>query len=218
MELLQQHLNALSGTTNEEIKKMLPFFEPQNVHGRTLLLSIGEICPKIWFVGSGSLRAYYDIEEKKRSAVNINEQKVRRQITNWIVPAGGILTNVTNFFFQTPSFYNIETLESSKLYGLTYGNLRIIQANHPQFAFSLYESSLLMADLRIRICNLRHPEERLILFEQSYPTMRGSLSINILASYLNIDPTTLSRIRSKLSKKNRYLVLFSDSSLKYPNN
>lgn len=120
-----------------------------------------------------------------------------REVTNWIVPAGGFLTDIRSFLYRMPATCYIETLEASKLYSLSFDNYLTIQRTYPDIARAIFENTLVMADFRVRMCNLRDPESRLEMFENKYPTLKGRLSVNIQASYLNIDPTTLSRLRSR---------------------
>ncbi len=197
MDLLRQGLVQFSGLPKEKIECITSLFQIANVPARHLLLSSGEKCQTAWFIGTGVLRAFYRIEEKKRAVYITGDEKNLREITNWIVPAGGFLTDISSFLHKRQAIYNIEAIEPSKVYSLSYSNYQKIQRSHPEIAQLLFEHTLAMADSRVRMCNIRNPEERLEMFEDLYPLLKGRLSVNIQASYLNIDPATLSRIRSK---------------------
>jgi CRP-like cAMP-binding protein len=197
MELLLQNLTKLTRLPESELVSLLPYFEPMTSRENTVLLSPGVVSSSVWFIGSGVLRAFHLVEQRKRSQ---DEDRLSREITNWIVPAGGFLTDVQSFLYQTPANYFVETLEACRLYRLSYHHYRVIQSSHPDIARAIFENTLIMADLRVQMCNLRAPESRLEMFEKMYPALKGRLSVNIQASYLNIDPTTLSRLRSARSK------------------
>lgn len=199
MDTLLHSLSSLTRLPKDRIRPLSTFFEVEKVESRTSLLSINDCCSKVWFVGNGSLRAFYDIEEEKRIHNN-NGSVVLREVTSWIVPEGGFLTDISSFLHKKPASYNIESIETSKLYSLSHENYSIIQRSHPEISQALFEHTLVMADLRVRMTNLRLPKERLKMFELLYPTLKGRLPINTIASYLNIDPCTLSRLRYKSKK------------------
>ena len=201
MKIVRQNLITFSRLKLEELKPILGFFEITKYSSpRAILVEQGSVCQSAWFIDRGILRAYYYLEEKKRSHENNNET-VTREMTNWILPEGGFLTDVRSFLHQTPSSYYIETLEPCTLYRISYDNYLIIHRLFPDISRVLFEHTTIMADLNIQVGNFRHPEDRLRMFEQISPTLTGRLSINVQASYLNIDPTTLSRIRGKLNRK-----------------
>lgn len=191
-----RNLVALTQLKKGDIDPILPLFQIQTVPARSRLLSVNDSCQTAWFVGSGVLRAYYFVEERKRT--NHTSDITAREVTSWIVPSGGLLTDLCSFLHRKPAVYHIETLQNSKLYTLSYQNYLVIQKMHPEVGTATFEHTLIMADMRVRMMNLRSPIERLEMFEKLYPALKGQLSVNILASYLSIDPATLSRLRGKI--------------------
>lgn len=197
MKILYDRLKALTGFTSKQLIPVLDLFQLTRLPARTILLESGEPSETVWFVDTGILRAFYSIDERKRSMVFCKSDKTCRQVTSWIVPEGGFLTDVSSFLYQKPAKYFIETIEPSRLYALPHENYQRISLQFPAIAKALFEHTLIMADMRVQLCNLRNPKERLLMFHQMYPGLSARLSVNMLASYLNIDPTTLSRLRRK---------------------
>lgn len=103
-----------------------------------------------------------------------------------------------SFSQQTPTTYYVETLEACQLYTLSYQEYEILLRSHPTLVVKIFEQVFVMAEARLRLCNLRYPEDRLRMFELTYPGKTSHLSVNVQASYLNIDPSTLSRWRGKI--------------------
>lgn len=200
MEILIRSLKVLTGLERHDIGSLTDFFQIREVPHKELLLSLGTTCQTLWFIGNGCLRAYYHIEERKRIGHATKNETVVREVTNWIVTEGDFLTDINSFYFQVPSSYYIEALEPTKLYTLSYDNYLATQKIYPEISCKILAHTLVMADRHMQLCNLRHPVERLHMFEHLNPTLKGRLSVNIQASYLNIDPATLSRIRSKFQK------------------
>jgi CRP-like cAMP-binding protein len=196
MDLLLQSLSEFTRLPHSQIVPLTKYFNPVKINANTQLLSPGALTVNAWFVAYGLVRVFYYSEEKKRTLL---EGKCSREITNWIAAGGGFLTDVRGFLNQAPATSYIESLEASELYSLSYSNYLLIHQHHPNVGRLLFENSLIMADMRVEMCNLRHPENRLVMFERLYPGISGRISVNVLASYLNVDPTTLSRLRSKRS-------------------
>jgi len=198
MDALSQNLINLTRLDKKAIEPILQFFTPIKVSAKSILLEPGSISQTAWFIGHGIMRAYSIVQEPKRSGSTEDNEQLTRETTNWIVPEGGFLTDIRSFLHQTPATYYIEALEHCKLYKLHYDNYLLIQQSFPIIARVIFENTLIMADLRVQMCLLRNPINRLQMFEQMYPGMSGRISVVIQASYLNIDRATLSRVRGKV--------------------
>ena len=197
MEILYQRLKSLTRFPAQELIPALDLFRLIRIPSRTVLLEAGQISDTVWFIDTGILRAFYHTEEEKRSMSFCKNEKVLREVTSWIAPEGGLLTDISSFLYQKPALYFIESLEPCRLYALSYENYQHINQQFPSIAKALFEHTLIMADQRVQMCNLRSPKERLSMFLRLYPGLTARLSVNAQASYLNIDPTTLSRLRGK---------------------
>ena len=197
MEDLLHNLTKLTRLPEDQIIPILHYFIPCTVGRGARLLAPGSMSPTAWLIGRGSVRAFYQVEEKRRTRTNKTEERLLREITNWIVPEGGFITDIRAFFHKAPSIYHIEALEPCRLYSLSRDYYLAIKKSHPDVACAFIENTLVMADLRVQLCNLRDAADRFAMFENRFPEMRGRLSVNIQASYLNIDPTTLSRLRGR---------------------
>ncbi len=198
MEMLLSLLVKLTKMPEQNLRPILGLFELVEAPANDILLAPGTVCPKVWFVGSGSLRAYYHIEECKRKKRKDEREKISREVTNWIIPPGGLYTSVQSFSQQIPTMYYVETLEASRLFTLSYPNYLALQKSHPEIVLKIYEHVIVMSELRLHICNLHYPEDRLRMFELTYPGKTSHLTVNVKATYLNIDPSTLSRWRGKI--------------------
>ncbi len=196
MELLAI-LIELTKLPERDSVPVLGSFETVDALKNKLLLSSGMICSQIWFVGTGSLRAYYHLEEKKRTNNGISNETTTREVTNWLIPAGGVHTAMKSFSQQMPTAYYVETLEACQLYTLSYQNYQAILKSHPEIVAKIFEQVFIMAESRLKMCNLRYPEDRLRMFDLTYPGKKSHIPVNVQATYLNIDPSTLSRWRKK---------------------
>ncbi|PWJ57175.1 CRP-like cAMP-binding protein [Dyadobacter jejuensis] len=197
METLLQQLMHLTRLDKSKVEPIMSYMKPIKVPAKKTLLKPDAISNTVWFVGNGVLRAYHTIQEEKRMSELKSGEFLEREITSWIVAEGGFLTDIRSFLHQTPATSYIETLEPSKLYRLCFEDYLSIHRAHPDIARVLFENTMIMADLRVKMCCFRNPMNRLRMFEKMYPGMSGRISVALQASYLNVDPATLSRLRGK---------------------
>jgi CRP-like cAMP-binding protein len=196
MNILKQSQERIKRLTLDELKPILRHFQPVRVSAKTTLLEPGGVSGAIWYVDTGILRSYMVLEEEKRASPAA-DVATNREITNWIVSEGGFLTDTRSFLHRTPALAYIETLEASKLYKLSHENYLHIHRLFPDLFRTLFENTLILSELRVQMCNLRNPIQRVQMFEHMHPELAGRISVGLQASYLNIDRATLSRIRSK---------------------
>ncbi|WP_052315345.1 Crp/Fnr family transcriptional regulator [Emticicia oligotrophica] len=98
----------------------------------------------------------------------------------------------------------IKAIERVKLWAITKENIQNIYMTVPQMErvsrlvieqhLITYEKFLLL----IRYCS---SEEKLTWFEETFPTLTNRIPQKYIASYLNIRPETLSRVRSKRAER-----------------
>lgn len=196
MENFSRHIGILTGKTYSNVDKLFPYFQEKSVSRGTILQKPDERVSFVWSVHRGTLRAYYYLEELKHTWKESNESVIR-EISPWIVPAPGFITDIPGFLLDKAGTLYIEALEDCELYCLSKENYRSIQHEFPEFASCIFESSLIMADSRVRMLHLRHPMDRFNQLEKMYPGISTKVSVNVIASYINVDPSTISKLRGK---------------------
>lgn len=196
MEKFSQHIYNLTKGKVKDAEVLKPYFLFKKITKGTHLLLPENPVLYAWSVSTGILRAYYYQEVDKQTWKEKKEAKVR-EVSSWLVPAPGFLTDLPAFLFSKPSAIYIEALEDCELYSLSLENYKNLQYEFPEFANFIFERSLVMADSRVKMLQLRRPKDRLVLMDKMYPGLLNRLSVNIVASYINVDPTTLSKIRAQ---------------------
>ena len=196
MERLLAILTRLTKLPTRSLTPILDLFEVIDVPANKLLLSPGEVCQNVWVVGSGSIRAYYALEEWKRTKKKV--ETITREVTNWIVPPGGVYTDMQSFSQRVPSAYYVETLQASQLFTLSHRNYEILQSTYHEVGWAIFEHVSIMAEQRVMMSNLRYPRDRLERMEETFPGLMGFLPVHIQASYINMEANALSKLRSRI--------------------
>jgi CRP/FNR family transcriptional regulator, anaerobic regulatory protein len=158
----------------------------QELPKKTLLLKAGRICDQIWFLERGLARNFSEVEGKV--------------YTNDIVIDGELFGSFGSFVSREPSSENIELLEDSVLYHITYDALQELYRKFPQMERTgrliaeRYYLSLASQTQRLR--TMSSAERYNYLFENK-PEIVKRAPIGVIASYLGMTIETLSRVRGR---------------------
>ena len=177
----------------EEKSFFLSLLKSKNIAKKTYVLKEGQICKHIYFVQSGTLRAFHVDKQSKESTMMF-------AIADWWI------TDMYCFLNEKPAMVNIEAIEDSCLYQLSKVNLELLYLKVPKFERFfriLMQNAYTREQLRV-IENLSlSSEQRYESFLRKYPHIANAITQKQIASYLGITPEFLSAIRKKKSKKER---------------
>ena len=173
----------------EELRIVLSFFSPISVAKGETLVSAGTICQNLYFIERGVLRMYY--------------KKGESQITRYMASEGEFATALSSFLTQRPTKENMEAIEPSTLWVLSYTDLHTLYAQIPVwniFSRRLLEEAYLENTLRMEGLITQTAEERYLTFIESNPELAMRVPQQYIATYLGITPISLSRIRAKIAR------------------
>ncbi|MFD1755250.1 Crp/Fnr family transcriptional regulator [Rufibacter sediminis] len=151
----------------------------------SFLVQEGMVCNHLYFLEQGCLRGYYNLDGK--------------EITYWFGFENHFITSFYSFISRKPGIENIQTLEDSTLWGISYEALnqlfdlhkdleRVVRIINEQYYIRLEE--------RLMAMQFKTARERYEQLLESSPHILRRISLGQIASYLGISQETLSRIRS----------------------
>ncbi|TAF93567.1 MAG: Crp/Fnr family transcriptional regulator [Cytophagia bacterium] len=155
----------------------------------TALLTLGEVCHRLYFLQSGLAYAYYALQHQ--------------EVTSWFVKEGDFIYSPQSFLKREPSKEAILLLEDAELVSLTFDDMEAIYDAYPitnKIGRLITEYYILKYDERARFLRSYNNEQRFKLFMDADPPLFERLPLKLVASFLGTVPATLSRI---LSKKNK---------------
>jgi CRP-like cAMP-binding protein len=179
--------------TETEIKKIRSAFVPFSFEANALLLQKGEISDKIFFIESGILREFSFSDAD-------TDEKVQ---THWILGEYEWIYQVESYILEKPASCYIQALTKLSGFYLSKKNLQVLVSEIPSLSIvilNIYEKYLLQLEYRNSFHRIKNAEKRLEVFEKMHPNLLNRVAGKILASYLNISPEQLSRIRAKRSQ------------------
>lgn len=166
-------------------ERIVSHFHPKNVKRNARLLQAGEVCKEFYFVRKGCIRTYF-IESS-------GHERTRYVMTdNWIGTA------LTSFIAQKPSFEYVEALEDTELLYISHDDFYRLNKEMDQWKI-FYQKILEMAysfqNRKIESLVTLSAKERYEQLLKERPELIQKLSNKVLASYLDMSPETLSRIK-----------------------
>lgn len=184
---LYHYISSKVNITDEEFEQVKKHHTPFNIKKKEFLLKKGEICTHGAFVCKGALRMYF---------INDKDEKVTLQfaIEDWWIG------DRESFRHKTPSNYYIEAIETSELLLITAEGQQKSCDEIPAYrklTNQIKEANAYATQKRLAAILTYTAEEKYKSFAAKYPEIIQRFPQHMIASYLGIQPETLSRLRNR---------------------
>ena len=189
MEAFQTYLKQFPHYTPQLFESILPHLFMKEVKAGDYLLREGRICKEIAFVEKGLLRLFY-----------LNDGK---EITNCFCKEKSITTSYSSLITQQTSDIAIQAIESSRLIVFTYTVLQKLYEENlfwQQLGRLAAENEIINTEYHHRFLRDISATDRYKHILENESELLQRVPLNYLASYLQIAPETLSRIRNKITR------------------
>lgn len=157
---------------------------------REFLIREGQVIKYLPFINKGLMVNYRLDENGDRHVIQIR----------W---TGLWLGDLYSFFSGNPTKFNIQTYQDTELLLMNHETYDFITREYPVYEryFRLGLQNAYVETLnQIYSLHSLNAEERYLELISSYPTLLTDIPHYLIASYLNIRPQSLSRIRKRLQK------------------
>lgn len=187
MTELEQYINsAFDVIQPTELSAISCLFSLNTLKKGDYFLKSGKRCDQLCFIQSGLLRVFAIAEDK--------------EITQWIATKGYFGTDLSSFFFEMPSRFNIQALVDTNIYSITKKDYKKILDIIPQWnelEKNFIIKCLTYLENRIFSHLSMSAEERYHLFFENNSALFNQVPLQYIASMLGMTPETFSRIRKK---------------------
>jgi CRP-like cAMP-binding protein len=198
---LQEILSQIAFKNHDSLNDIIAKFCPISYEKNEYLIKEGQICDILFFINTGIIHEYsrnYDDDDD-----DDDDADAVKKSTNWISGSNEWIFQIKSFIENKPSLCNIQALEKTTVYTLKKSDFQEILKLYPEvypFVVGMYERYLLTLDDRTALQRIKPASRRLELYEKYNAHIARSIPLHVLASFLNIDRSELSRIRAKRAR------------------
>lgn len=187
MDDLKAVLRFVSPFDDAELEQVVERFRVRSVPRRTLLVCPGEVCSSFHCVRSGCLRTFF-------------LDRDGTEMTRLVMPPMHIGTALASFLTRAPSVECLEALEDSVILSIEHADFRqLLETNSGWKLFNqrILEMAYVFQNRRIEALTTLTAEERYLRFQEEHRDLALRLPGRVVATYLDIAPETLSRLRAR---------------------
>lgn len=155
---------------------------------KSILIQEGGKADFLYFLNQGITRGF--------------KNKDGKIVVEHLVGEGAFLTSMEAFFQAAPSTDTFETLTNCQLTQIAKVDLDLLVQTHPawsQLIAAITQESLQCKMERITDFQTLTAKERYVKFVEQHPDLNLQVSIENIASFLGMEPQSLSRIRKQLT-------------------
>ena len=182
--MLLQLMNFIYPVSAELTNHLSIVLKEKKFLKREFVLKSGQVCKNIYFIEEGLVRCYYT--------------KRGKEICSWFMKEWDMIISVESFFEQKSAFENIQALEDSSLYYISYEDLQYMYHNFHEMNFigrSLLERYYALSEQRTYSLRMTTVKERYQYLREKNPELILRVPLKFLASYIGTTEQSLSRIR-----------------------
>ncbi len=161
------------------------YFEKTTVTKNTIIDEQDKVPNYLYFVNSGFIRLfYYD--------ANGEEQ------TNYLCATASFIASFSSLINKTPATENVECITDCELLRISVANTKLLiekSENFKRFSLVMFEKALSSSAVRANNLATLSGEQRYAKMITEQPHFVQNIPLQYIASYLGIQPQSLSRIR-----------------------
>lgn len=174
-----------STMTHDELDILESVLIPRKYAKGEMVLSEGEICTSIIYIDKGLLRQFY--------------LKNGKEVTEYLAVEGCIMMSIESLFKEVPSLQQIEAIEPTIVYELPKKKLEEVALHNVNIQIlyrKILEESLILSQVHADLVRFESAENRYRRMCKLSPQIALRAPLLFIASYLQMTPETLSRVRS----------------------
>lgn len=186
-DIARELARKYSTMTHDELDILENILVPMKFAKGQMILSEGEICKHIYYIEKGLVRQFYF--------------KKGKEVTEHMVVEGNIVMCIESLFKEEPTSLQVEALEPVLIYALPKARLEEVALHNVNIQIlyrKILEESLILSQIHADLLRFETAQDRYrkMCKLATQVTLRAPLVY--IASYLQMTPETLSRVRSNI--------------------
>lgn len=186
-ETFKAFLNYFAPLEAEQFDKFAQIFNPVNIKRLDHLYREGDNIKNLYYIHDGLMRGYYP------------KDGVEHTTSFYFGPC--LMTDLPTVKDNTPTKMNMQALRETQCYEANYEEAVQIAFENPDLLKAFYRMfEFMLNDLINRQVSFIYntPKERYLNLFKERPQLIAEIPQHYIASYLGVQPETLSRIRKKI--------------------
>ncbi|WP_294744282.1 Crp/Fnr family transcriptional regulator [uncultured Prevotella sp.] len=174
-----------STMTHEELDILESVLVPMKFAKGERVLSEGDTCQHIYWIVKGLVRQYYF--------------KNGKELTEYMATENTIMMSIESLFKEKPSMQIMQALEPTIIYAMPKNELEAVAMRSVNIQIlyrKILEESLIISQQRADMLRFESAQDRYQKLVKSSPQLVLRAPLVYIASYLQMTPETLSRVRT----------------------
>lgn len=183
-----RYLQENTSLSQAAIKLIEKQFTLQLTRKKEILLDSSEVCRNFYFINSGILRIFTITADGT-------------EITRFFAFDNMFFTALPSFIDQKPAGEYLQSLENCELLSCRRSDFYKIISDYPEMDHlyrKILELGFITSQKRIYSFQGMNTLEKMKWIRQNQPLLLKSISNKLLASYIGVSPSTLSRLKTQL--------------------
>ena len=150
-----------------------------------MILREGEVCRNIYYIEKGLVRQFYFKKDK--------------DITEHMAVEGSIVMCIESLFKEEPTLLQIKAIEPAIVYALPKAKLEQVALHNVNIQIlyrKILEESLIQSQIHADMVRFETAKDRYLRLYKMSPKLILRAPLVYIASYLQMTPETLSRVRA----------------------
>ena len=174
-----------STMTHDELDILESVLVPMKFAKGEMILKEGDVCRHIYYVDKGLVRQFYF--------------KGGKEVTEHLAVEGNIVMCIESLFKEEPTLLQIEAIEPVVVYAMPKAKLEEVALHNVNIQIlyrKILEESLIMSQVHADLVRFETAKNRYLRICKMFPKLTLRAPLVYIASYLQMTPETLSRVRS----------------------
>ena len=171
--------------TNDELDILESILVPMKFAKGDMILKEGEVCRCIYFIDKGLVRQFYI--------------KHGKEVTEHLGDDHSVFMCIESLFKEVPTQLQVEALEPCMIYALPKDRLERVALHNVNIQIlyrKILEESLILSQVHADLVRFETAQDRYRRMCKLYPQVVLRAPLLFIASYLQMTPETLSRVRA----------------------
>ncbi len=184
-DIARELARKYSTMTHEELDTLESILVPMKFAKGEMILKDGEICENIYYIDKGLVRQFY-FKNGKEVTEHLGEDRT-------------IFMFIESLFREIPSHLQVEALEPSMVYALPKHRLESVALHNVNIQIlyrKILEESLILSQVHADLVRFETAGDRYKKIFKLMPQVVLRAPLVYIASYLQMTPETLSRVRA----------------------